>query len=835
VPRPRGCITAAYGVPTVSCDQRVTGIAENDGMARRRKDAPAITGETEVGPANNLTMARVGASLLALMGLPTMVGAQEPPPSAAPDTAGPERAADPNALADIIVTATRTEQSLQKVPIAVTAYGSAAITALGAKTVGDLADVTPNLARTSGPTGGNDAFFFIRGIGQVDSNPANDPGVGVYIDGVYLSRLQGASLDAQDIARVEVLRGPQGTLFGRNTIGGAINITSRDPGEAFAGEARLTGGSRSRIDAYAGFDLPLGDKFAVRLSGSTRNQDGWGKNVYTGKTFGDVHNINGRVKAIWRPDEALKVTLAADILRARGTAAQTILTGVNTAVGVQVPGFPVGTTPLGVPFPVDLLADTSSDVDKSFASVNPRSTLDNWGTSATIDWHGGGSVDAKAIFAYRRVKQFAANDFDGTAYRLYDNFFDTHSNQYSGELQLIGTSFDDRLSWIAGVFGSKEDIYNNNAICLGTNLGAPIGPGGPTRNAGGCLQNNQVFNLKIESVAGFVNATYRFTDRFSLVAGGRYTHEHKKQSFDFFLDNRSGVFSFFGFPPIAYIPTLSPNNPAVGIPTTYAKSWSQFTPKLGLNYQASPDLLLYASYSRGFKSGGFNGRPNPGASGGFNAILPYDPETLDAFEIGVKADLADHRVRLNAAAFYSIYDGIQLLVLDPASGFFNNANAGRNRITGFEVELTAKPVNAVLLYANVGYTHTDYRKLDPRAGIPPDSRLPVTPRWTVGLGASYTAELGFGSLTPRIDYSYRSAVFYGAGNAPLEFQSGFGLLNLRLTLTDTSERYSLSGFATNVADKRYISNAQDVRSALGVAFAQIGAPREFGVEVGVKF
>jgi iron complex outermembrane receptor protein len=766
----------------------------------------------------------------ALMSFPLQ--AQTQPESAAPN-AETAQAGD-EGLGTIVVTATRREESLQTVPIAVSAYGNETIQALSTRTVGDLSAITPNLAQTSGPTGGNDAFFFIRGIGQVDSNPANDPGVGVYIDGVYLGRLQGASLDTQDIARVEVLRGPQGTLFGRNTIGGAINITSLDPAKEFGFQARATIGSRNRIDGYAAVDLPLGDTFGVRISGATRNQDGWGKNVYTGRTFGDVKNLSGRIKAVWDPGDTFKLTLSADGLRARGGTPQTILVGFNPTAG-PLPG--LGVTPLGVPFPPDLLADTSPDIDKSFASIEPRNDTDNYGGSATLDWKAADTVNFRTILAYRHVRQFAVNDFDATGYRLYDNFFDTKSDQYSAEFQLFGDALDNRLNWLTGLYAYSEDIDHNNAICLGTNLGNPFpGPGGPTRNAGGCLRNNQVFNLKIRNYAGFAHADYKITDQLSIVLGGRYTYERKIQSFDFFLDNSARVTSLFGIPPLANIPTLSPRNPAVGVPTTYRKSWKEFTPKVGLNFQANQDVLLYASYSRGFKSGGFNGRPNPGANGGFKPIQPYDPETLDAFEVGVKSDLLDHKLRLNAAAFYSIYDGIQLLVLDPASGFFNNANAGRNRITGFEVEATAKPTRELLVYFNAGYTHTDYTKLDPRAGIPPNSRLPVTPRWTVGTGASYTYDWeGVGTLTSRADYNYRSSVFYGAANAPLEYQKGYGLLNVRVTYTDPSGRFSLSAFGLNVTNKRYITNAQDVRQALGVAFAQVGAPAEWGLEAGVKF
>lgn len=740
---------------------------------------------------------------------------------------------NPDGIEDIVVTATRREERLQDVPIAVTAFGSESLQALSTQTVGDLASVTPNLSRTSGPTGGNDAFFFIRGIGQVDSNPANDPGVGVYIDGVYLGRLQGASLDTSDIGRVEVLRGPQGTLFGRNTIGGAINITSRDPGSDLGFDARITTGSRNRADAYIGIDIPLGETFGVRVSGATRNQDGWGKNVYTGRTFGDVHNMQGRIKAVWEPTDAVRLQLTGDVMRGRGSSAHTVLIG--TAPSGVLPPFlaPCGSTPLGIPFPCDLLADTSSDIDRNFQSIRGRNDLNNWGTSATLEWNGSDAFGVKAIVAYREIEQFVENDFDGTGYRIYENFFDTKTDQLSGELQFLGKAFGDRFDWLLGLYGYKEDVDHNNAICLGGNLGGPFAF---QRNAGGCLRNNQRFGLEIDSWAVFAHTRTAITPELSVVVGGRYTHEKKRQAFDFFLDNSAGVFNFFGIPPMV-IPTLSPANPFLNIPTTYDDTWKEFTPKLGIDYKPNDDLLIYASYSRGFKSGGFNGRPSPTATGGFNEILPYDPEILDAYELGFKSDFLDNRVRLNAAVFYSIYKGIQLLVLDPTSGFFNNANAGRNEIKGFELELTARPVEPLTVYANVGFTDDEYTKIDPRAvGVDLDDRLPVTPRWSLASGVNYEIDLAeSGKVDLRGDVSYRSSVWYGATNQPLERQKGFALLNVRATYTDPQDRYTLSVFGVNVTDKRYYSNVQDVRGALGVAFAQVSPPAEWGVELGFKF
>ncbi len=747
--------------------------------------------------------------------------------SGAPNAPASEGVADDRGVPEIVITATRRETLLQDVPIAVTAFGDETIQALSAETVGELAAFTPNLTRSAGPTGGNDAFFFIRGIGQVDSNPAADPGVGVYVDGVYFARLQGASIDTGDIERVEVLRGPQGTLFGRNTIGGAINITTADPGLDFGVQGRLTLGMRERVDVYAAVDLPASEVFRVRVSGSYRTQEGWGENVFTGDTYNDVENLSGRLRALWEPNEDVRLALTAQGTRGRGTSAHTILTGFNPNAG-PIPG----TTPLGVPFP-PLLQDTSDDIDDNFNSIDPRNDLDTWGVSGDYDWRFSDAASVRIILAYRELEQFVTNDFDGTAFRTFDNFFDTDTEQLSAEIHLYGNGFDDRLEWLIGGYAFEEKIDHINGICLGSNTGAPFAN---VRFTEGCLRNNQRFALDIKSLAAFANASFEVLPGLSIILGGRYTHEEKEQRFDFFLDNTDGVFSFFGIPPII-LPTLSPDNPNLNIPTTYEEDWAEFTPRIGLEYKATPDILMYVNYSKGFKSGGFNGRPSPNPMGGFNEILPYDPETLDTFEIGLKSDLFGNLLRLNAAAFYSQYDGIQLLVLDPQSGFFNTQNAGENEIQGFEVEATARPIESVTIYGNVGYVHDEYVFVNPLAlGIDLTDDLPVTPTWNVAVGGNYRLDLGTGgAVNLRADYSYRSSVFYGAGNAPLEFQDGVGLLNLRVQWEDAAERFRAAIYGTNVTDERYFTNGQDVRGALGVAFAGVSPPAEFGVEFGFEF
>jgi iron complex outermembrane receptor protein len=281
------------------------------------------------------------------------------------------------------------------------------------------------------------------------------------------------------------------------------------------------------------------------------------------------------------------------------------------------------------------------------------------------------------------------------------------------------------------------------------------------------------------------------------------------------------------FPQGAITPTFAPGSPALlpGTPTDYEDSWSEWTPKVGLNYEVSSEVLLYASYARGFKSGGFNGRPNPVVAGPntgrFLPVQSYDPEVLDTYEIGFKSSLLDRRLVLNAAAFFSDYQDVQILTLDPNTAFFNTANAGEVDIFGFEVEAVAEPVEGLRFDLGVGYL---------------DDSLPVTPTWTVNVGGQYEVDLAeMGSVRLRADYAYRSEVFFQAENNAFDGQDGYGLLNVRGTYTFPNDRVAVSVYGINVTDEEFFTNRQDVLGPLGTATSQLSAPAEWGAELSLRF
>ena len=733
-------------------------------------------------------------------------------------------AEDDRGVEEILVTAERREANLQDVPISITAITAEGLLQRGITQVGEVLDFAPNVSRTTGPNGGDDGGFFIRGVGQLDNSIAVDPGVGVYIDEIYIARTQSSSFDLFDVERVEVLRGPQGTLFGRNTIGGAISVTTQAPGQKLGGAVRVTTGSRNRIDANAMVTGPVSANAGVRISAFTRNQDGLGRNLERDLRFGSVRTIGGRFTFAAELPAGLDVRASADYARGRGTPAHQILLGFNPNSGITIPRppqfggpfFRPGVSPTGVPFPAGLGDDRSPDRFRNFVSIAPRAEFDNWGLSLRLSGELSDNLLLRSITGYRSYVESQANDFDATGFGLYDTTNDIDQEQLSQELQLAGDFADGRFTFLLGGYYFYESVGNRIRLCTGSNR---------PRGVPGCLASDNDINLTVESLAAFGNAGFKLTDRLEVVGGVRFTRETKAQTYVSILDNRDGVPSVlpaFVMPPPGTARTVLPFTRVQG-------TFNATTPRLGVNWKPTDDVLLYGSWSRGFKSGGFTGRPSN------QQILPYDPETVSSFEVGAKSEFFDRRVRLNLSAFTSEYKAIQLLVFVPATGLFETANAGDARIRGLEAEAQAR-FGQLNLAGSVGYLDAKYRRVSPLVlGVTIDDRLPLTSDWTWALSGQYDLPLGDGELQLRADYNYRSTFAFQIENDPLEIQQGYGLLGARATYVFPNDRFRIAVFGSNLTNERYFTNMQDSRAGNGVAFGGPGAPAEWGAELTVRF
>jgi iron complex outermembrane receptor protein len=745
------------------------------------------------------------------------VEADTDPVPPAPYTAG---------SAPIIVTAQRRAQNIQDVPISITAFSEAELEARSANDVADAIAFAPNVASTAGPNGGDDGGFFIRGVGQLDNSIAVDPGVGVYIDEVYIARLQASSIDLLDIERIEVLRGPQGTLFGRNTIGGAVSVVTQTPSfDEVSGRVRLIYGARDRVEAAGSINLPISGNAAVRASLFTRHQDGFGENVYTGDTFGDVEDYGGRLKFRIQPGDRLDINLSADYLIGRGSPSHQVLRAYNPRAGITVPlpppagpTFIPGVSPTGVPLPAGVGEDRSSDRSLNFASVPAENDIDNGGVSLNVRAELSDNLLLRSITAWRSYEEQTFNDFDATGFVLYDTFNEIDQEQFSQELQLAG-EISDAVEFLLGAYYFEEEVYNRIELCTGSN--AP-------RLVERCLQSLNDIWLDVESFAVFGQASYSVTDSLEVFAGARWTEETKRQSFESILDNTDGVPT--RLPPFVMPP---PGQIRVALPfTTVEDTFDAFTPKFGVNWEVTPDLNVYASFSQGFKSGGFTGRPS-------NAqIDPYDPETVDSYELGFKSNLFGDDLRISGAVFHSDYSDIQLLVFTPISGLFETRNAGDAEIRGFELEANGRIGDRFTFYTGIGHLDAGYTSLSPQvANITLDTPLPLTPSWTYAVGTEYRQPLGqtAGELRLRADFNYRDDVSFQLEADPLEVQGGYSILNLRATWVSPNRNFDVAVFGTNVTDEEYFTNAQDTLAGNGTAFAGVGDPAEWGIEVNLRF
>jgi iron complex outermembrane receptor protein len=706
-------------------------------------------------------------------------------------------------LEEIVVTARRREENLQKTPISITAFTAQSIAERSARNVADLGSATPNLVAYSTLGASSDANFYIRGVGQNDYFSNVDPGVAVYLDGIYLGRITGANLDLLDVERVEVLRGPQGTLFGRNTIGGAVSIVTAPPSETFGGTARVGLAERSGREASVNLNAPVTDTLLTKVSVSWRQQDGWIDRVIDDKTNSDVDDTVLRAQALWKPVDEFSARLVLDASRGRGTAPGLISGGI--ALGA--------TSPLGVPLPDGMQDDMSSDEYLSFASNDPILDVDMNGIALIADWQVSDCVRFKSFSSYREVEQDASIDNDGTRWIFYDLLAHTDQEQYSQEFQLGGEAFDARLDWVAGLYYFHEEVDQTNGINLGGSQ-LPLDP--PS------LLFDQRILPRVENVAVYTQETWHATEQLSFTAGVRVSYEEKEISYDFIIDNSRGLSPFV--PPIVF--------PIIPY-TTVDDDWTSVTPRLGAEYQISDSVLAYFSYASGFRSGGFNGRPTS-----LGAIRSFDPEESEVYELGIKADLADHRLRINADVWYNDYSDVQLFGF--GDGFLVISNGGDAELQGVELEISALPTERLRFDLGVGYTDNEYTDLIPGAGggrITLDTPLPLTPEWTVSASAQYEVPLASGTLTMRADYAYRSEFYFGPTAEPGELERDYGLLNARVSWASPGDKWMVAVYGRNITDEYFRIAAQDALypGTVGIYSFIPGPPSTYGAEVQYNF
>jgi len=723
------------------------------------------------------------------------------------------------ALEEVVVTARKREESLQDTPISITAFGSADLEARQLTSIHQISESTPNLIFDPSSTGSGSSAASsatIRGVGQGDFTLNTDPAVGIYVDGVYLTRSIGGLVNLLDIERVEVLRGPQGTLFGKNTIGGAINITTIKPNENYEGRAEVTIGRFDQRDGMVTFNIPLTDNLYSRTSLVMRNKDGYMDRA-DGQEVADTDSQSGRVALRWLPTDNLEIDFSVDATKERqGSAAATLL-AVDEAAGLFpsihnnfiVPGGACAApSPIGNP---QCYNSQWVPNDKYFSNsgLDSRSDLDVFGASSTVTWDLD-VVTLKSISSYREISSRSNLDFDHSPISIFDIRVSQDVDTFSQEFQVLGTSLDDRLNWIVGAYYSIEDGDHIENITT-----PPF-----TFQSGGGVEN--------ESLAFFSQATFDITDKLSITAGIRYTDDTREFTPDSYI--------------ISSVPLPSPPLPPAPPPgarilpnAAFETTTDDVNPMFNISYAWTDNLNVYFTFSEGYKGGGFTQRiidPLP-------APPSFEPEVVKMYEVGSKFTGLDNRLRLNFALFHSDYSDIQVLGRVPGSAGAETTNAGEADIDGFEIDMTYLPVEDLLIQAGVGYLDGDYTSLGANVvGISPDDALPKTPQWTLSASISYTYHINEQfDITPRIDWSYRSEVanLATAGTDSFASQDSYDLVNASIALTTTDNKWKLVLSGKNLGDERYVYSGEGIEPFYGAAYGLFAPPRTWSLLLGYSW
>ena len=767
-------------------------------------------------------------------------------------------------LAEITVTAQKRSENLQKVPIAITAFSEATLEAKGLSNISELGNFSPNVSitSTSSFSGSNQVLSaFIRGIGQSDFAFNLDPGVGVYVDGVYFARTIGSVVDLLDVDHIEVLKGPQGTLFGRNTIGGAISVVTRRPAEESTARGVVTGGQYDRLDVRGVVDMPLiQGTLLSQVAFSSKSRAGYFKQLTlpgnyvndatlfsrpdstTYSAAGGENNQNARGKLEWRVSEAARVTLSGDYTHVDEEPTPSKLLAIkhglldvyNTCI--NTPAATLATTPLaavcnaprssvggpiaplgganvdGNPYTRRLTVDNSllwPGLDYGYATGAGYSKVDVFGTSVITDVDFNKAVSLKSISAYRHLDSKFALDVDGTPLPLGDHAFAMNQEQVSEELQFTGQSFDDALHWVAGLYGFHEHGGLTDYVHF----------------AGGLLQIQGPNQFSTSAYAAYTQLNYAFNEKFGAIVGGRYTREDK----DFMGGQRdlNSLANKLGFPSSLQ---PDPNDTTLYFPMGLNKrSFSNFSPKLGLDYHVTDDVLSYLSFTEGFKSGGWTTR----ATVPILVAPTFNPEKAKTFELGLKGDFLNRRFQSNLAIFYTNYTDLQVTVYSGISPV--TENAAQSHIKGAELELQAVATDQLRVGATLGYIDAQYTELSPGTQLQKGFLFFNTPKESASLTADYTVPVRSDrEIVLHGDYSFRTKVANDAENTPELMAKAQSLVSAAITLRQDDGKWRATLGGHNLTDRRYVISGQN-QAGIGYIAGTYSRPREWYATVAYGF
>lgn len=748
-------------------------------------------------------------------------------------------------IQELIVTAQKREESLQDTPIAMSALSAAQLENRGITSFEGVAKASPSIAFTPYPNSSNLLILYMRGQGVSDpAQITSDGSVGLYQDGFYISRPQAATVDLADIERVEVLRGPQGTLYGRNTTGGAVNLISTAPSGEFGFKQSLTFGTRDRFRSLTTVDLPRWQNIAAKVSLLKSSVDGYVRNTGSSHDYGEEEQLAGRLSLNWELAPALML----DYFGEAGSLDSTPGYYQNPAWNNTV--ITVG----GVAYPYH--GNAGEPRSRTYRPIDLKlSTADFEGHGLTLSWDANDSLTLKSLTGYRELKWHAYQDFaEAFSYILSadpvlafpvtftsDNLVDSH--QLSQEFQLVGSL--ERIDYIAGLY-----YFEENGASTGNGLQSVLGTD---------IEKFRYVTAEAHSEAAYTQATWTppiWSDRLDLTLGARYTRDRREAE-------RSSTVNG----------VMVEQGKLDG--TANRQRFSKFNPMLTANYGLSEDISVYAKVATGYKAGGSS---ESGLFGHFDQT--FDPETVTSYELGLKSYWWDHRLRINAAAFVSRFDDMQLaFTVDPTDTSFVQAyNAGQATVRGVELDLLLMPTETLSLSADYAYLDPEFDEVEALAGTTFDPAvnsaidgvysvgqnikdlfaLPYAPRHSLNLGMDYTVwQSGNASLAAHLDYQFQSSMFVTTTAGPdvpgrdnVEIPS-HGLFNGRLTLTldlPRGDQAKIALWGKNLTDKKYPLQAvgggyaiatTGVLGNVGAGYVQSSRiwaePAGFGVDLSYRY
>lgn len=728
-------------------------------------------------------------------------------------------------LVDIVVTATKREQSLSDVGVSVTSLGGEMLENLGITDTLAITSSVPNLVNASVFGPGTNTNFSIRGVAQNDYNDGTESPIATYVDDVYYVPTGAGSFPLYDMARVEVLRGPQGTLFGRNSTGGLIHFITAKPTREFFASVGASYGSYNDRSVTAIVNLPLGEIGALRVSGRYSDNDGWIKHI-TGNQpkSGQLQTNSIRGQLLLEPSDTFSTLFKISYDRAAGFSSAVFHEpiGIDATTGNQFvlgnqdfygtgPGLsPFGLGTIGSPNRADNGALRKLRGGKSFTVQN------------TTNWDASDSITITSVAAYNRYSRNQFEDCDGTQARLCATHYQNRSRQFTQELRAFGDMGSFR--WTLGGYYLNQKSSQDVIVPLFLDI-SPIALGVDA-------------NLKAEGMAAFVNGEYDLSPQFTVIAGVRYSRDKKSiqqrngfytaaNAADPFAGYEADIdpYSLFGATVAENVYTDATSN---GANRFTRNGWSG---KVELDFKPTDDTLLYASISRGLKSAGFN---NGVITVGIPvSAIEFKPETMLAYEVGLKTSFFDRRASLNVSGFYYDYSNYQVLTFAGLGSFITNRDA---TLYGAEVEFNARPVPRLTLQISGGVVDTKLKGVANAGGVVADRQMPLAPSWTLSAMARYEAPLSADhSLGLQLDGNARDSFFNVPGNDSASIVPKYGVLNARIDVSDAANRYKVGVSVRNLLNDRYISSVFLLQGLGGYRYGFYTPPRWFSIDATVNF